>query len=132
VYYYASVKDDKAVIEKLSGLAESKPSRGFPYYFGRIRNEGLVWNHKRVKRLDDLLRLNKRKNRLRRLPQRLLGALQQLPATNITWSMDFMHDTLANGRKIRVFNVIDDYNREVIAMNVDYSHLGHSLCKVLE
>ncbi len=119
------------VITKLCDLAESKPSRGFPYYFGRIRNEGLIWNHKRVKRVYDLLCLNKRKRKRRKLPQRLLEALQQPPATNITWSMDFMHDTLANGRKIRILNVIDDYNREAVAMDVDYSHSSHSLCRVL-
>ena len=43
-----------------------------------------------------------------------------------------MHDTLANGRKIRILNIIDDYNREALAMEVDYSLSSHSLCRVMK
>jgi putative transposase len=132
VLYYHSVKDDSEVVQKLQELAELKPTRGFPYYFSRIRNEGKIWNHKRVKRVYDLLALNKRKRRRRRLPQRPLEALQQPTGMNYKWSMDFMHDTLANGRKIRILNIIDDYNREALAMEVDYSLSSHSLCRIMK
>lgn len=132
VLYYQSVKDDSEVVQKLQELAELKPTRGFPYYFSRIRNEGKIWNHKRVKRVYDLLALNKRKRRRRRLPQRPLEALQQPTGMNFKWSMDFMHDTLANGRKIRILNIIDDYNREALAMEVDYSLSSHSLCRIMK
>jgi putative transposase len=43
-----------------------------------------------------------------------------------------MHDTLMNGRKVRIMNMIDDYNREALAIKADYSHSGHSLVKALE
>ena len=43
-----------------------------------------------------------------------------------------MHDTLMNGRKVRVLNIIDDYNRQALAMEVDYSHAGISVCRTLE
>lgn len=132
VLYYHSVKDDSEVVQKLQELAELKPTRGFPYYFSRIRNEGKIWNHKRVKRVYDLLALNKRKRRRRRLPQRPLEALQQPTGMNYKWSMDFMHDTLANGRKIRILNIIDDYNREALAMEVDYSLSSHNLCRIMK
>ena len=132
VYYYQTVKDDTVVIKKLTELAESKPTRGFPYYYGRIRNEGHTWNHKRVKRVYKMMNLNLRRKHRRRLPQRLLRALEQPSGSNITWSMDFMHDILANGRKVRIFNIIDDYNREAIAMEADYSHSGVSVCRILE
>ena len=56
--YYKSRKDDSEVINKLQSLAEKHPTRGFGVYYGRIRNEGLLWNHKRVKRVYDLLKLN--------------------------------------------------------------------------
>jgi putative transposase len=132
VYYYRSRKDDSAVIDALSNLAEQKPTRGFPYYFNRLRNEGHTWNHKRVKRVYNLMNLNIRRKRRRRLPQRVGGALEQAPRPNQTWSLDFMHDTLMNGRKVRILNIIDDYNRQALAMDVDFSHSGMSVCRVLE
>ena len=66
VYYYRSRKDDSAVIDALSNLAELKPSRGFPYYFNRLRNDGHNWNHKCVKRVYNLMNLNLRRKRKRR------------------------------------------------------------------
>lgn len=132
VLYYRRVKDDSQVIEKLRELAEKKPTRGFRYYYGRLRNEGCAWNHKRVKRVYRLLNLNLRRRHRRRLPQRPLRALEKPSAANATWSMDFMHDTLFNGRKVRIFNLIDDYNREAIEMEADYSHSAVSVCRILE
>lgn len=132
MYYYQTVKDDSAIIDKLNELAEDKPRRGFPYFFGRIRNEGHIWNRKRVKRVYNLMQLNQRRKHKRRLPKRLVGALVLPANNNQTWSMDFMHDTLMSGRKIRVLNIIDDYNREALAIDVDYSHSGFSVIKTLQ
>lgn len=131
VYYYRSRKDDSVVIEKLSSLATSKPTRGFPYYFGRIRNEGLQWNHKRVKRVYNKMKLNLRRKHKRRLPQRSKEALYQPAYVNQTWSMDFMHDSLTNGRKVRILNVIDDCNREALMIQPCYSHSGYSVVRAI-
>ena len=132
VFYYRSKKDDSSVIEALSSLVEQKPTRGFPYYFNRLRNAGQPWNRKRVKRVYNLMNLNLRRKHKRRLPQRVGSALVQAPRPNQTWSLDFMHDTLMNGRKVRILNIIDDYNRQALAMEVDYSHSGISVCRTLE
>jgi putative transposase len=132
MYYYKTKKDDTAVISKLNELVESKPTRGFPYYYGRIRNEGLIWNHKRVKRVYKMLKLNLRRKHKRRLPQRFREALCPPANINLTWSMDFMHDTLTSGRKVRVLNIIDDFNREALAIEADYSHSGHSVVRTLQ
>ena len=132
VYYYNSVKDDSQVIDKLNELVENKPLRGFPYFFGRIRNEGLLWNKKKIKRVYNLLNLNIRRKHKRRLPKRLGEALLAPAKANQTWSMDFMHDTLINGRKVRILNVIDDYNRQALSIDVDYSHSGISVSRALE
>lgn len=131
VFYYSSVKDDSAVIDKLNQLVEVKSRRGSPYLFNRIRNEGLRWNKKRVKRVYNLLKLNIRRKHKRRLPERLRGALAAPARINQCWSMDFMHDTLMNGRKVRILNVIYDYNRQALSVNVDYSHSGLSVSRVL-
>ncbi len=132
MYYYKSTRDDSNVINKLMELAQQKPTRGFWYYYGRIRNEGLLWNHKKVKRVYNMLKLNHRRKHKRRLPQRIQESLFQPAHANHTWSMDFMHDSLTNSRKVRVLNVIDDFNREALAIEADYSHSGHSVVRALE
>jgi putative transposase len=57
----------------------------------------------------------------KRLPPRAPGPLQQPKTANVCWSVDFMHDSLASGRPFRTFNVIDDYNREALAIEIDTS-----------
>jgi putative transposase len=121
MYYYTSVKDDTEVEEKLRWYAQALPTRGFPEYFKRIRKEGIVWNHKRVKRVYKKLGMSKRKRYKRRIPVREKKALLQPIRANLTWSVDFMHDSLESGRKFRTLNIIDDYNREALAVEAGYS-----------
>ena len=63
------------------------------------------------------LRIKPRKRLVREKPEALTVPL----AINQVWSMDFMHDQLEDGRTFRLFNVIDDFNREAIGMEVDFS-----------
>ena len=114
IWYYTSKKDDHQVIDKLNELAQELPHRGFDEYFGRIRLEGYPWNRKRVLRVYRLMNLTLRRKRKKRLPSRVKEPLVIPNRLNETWSMDFMCDTLENGRKFRVLNVIDDYNREAL------------------
>jgi len=102
------------VINKLNELAIDLPHRGFDDYYGRIRQEGYPWNRKRVLRVYRLMKLTMRRKRKKRLPSRIKEPLVIPNRLNETWSMDFMCDTLENGRKFRVLNVIDDYNREAL------------------
>ena len=67
MYYYQSVKDDSEVIAKLSELAERYPTRGFDNYYGKIRNQDLIWNRKRVLRIYRDMDLKMRRKRKRRL-----------------------------------------------------------------
>jgi putative transposase len=130
-YYNAIGKDDSLVENKLLELAEKKPTRGFGHYFGLIRNEGLIWNRKRVKRVYKKLQLNLRRKRKRRVPARVKQPLINTQRMNQTWSMDFMHDTTESGRKVKVLNVIDDFNREALAIDVDYSIPAEGVKSVL-
>lgn len=120
-YYYESIKDDSAVKEKLQQLAENRPSEGQDKFYWRIRNEGLPWNHKRIERVYRLLGLNKRRRTRKRIPARVKETLQVPTKPNETWSMDFMHDSLSNGRKFRIINIIDDFNREALKMEPHFS-----------
>lgn len=120
------------VENKLQELSEKLPTKGFWEYYGRIRNEGLKWNHKRIKRVYNKLGLNLRRRKKRRLPTRVKQPLHVPMKMNQTWSMDFMQDSLESGRKFRCLNVIDDFNRECLAIEVDTSLSGQHVVRVLE
>ena len=132
MWYYQKKKDDQPVIDKLTDLAEQLPTRGFDEYFGRIRQEGFIWNRKRVLRVYRMMRLGLRRKYKKRLPQRVKEPLVEPEAPNQTWSMDFMSDALSDGRKIRVLNIMDDYNREVLAIEVGLSFPSERVVRVLQ
>lgn len=121
MFYYKHQKDDTEVINKLEVLARELPTRGFDDYFGRLRNEGYRWNHKRVRRVYRLMKLNIRRKHKRRVPTRVKEPLSVPNRLNYCWSADFMSDALVYGRKVRILNAIDDFNREVLAVAPDYS-----------
>jgi putative transposase len=83
--------------------------------------KGFKWNHKRVYRVYKELELNLRIKPRKRLIREKSEALPVPLENNQVWSMDFMHDQFEDGRTFRLFNVIDDYNREAIGMEADYS-----------
>jgi len=121
MYYYKKTKDDSETIAKLEELASSYPTEGQDLYYGRIRTQGFKWNYKRVRRVYLLLGLNQRRKTRKRLPERVKIPLAQPEAPGEMWSVDFMSDVLTNQRKFRTLNVIDDFNREAIAIEVAHS-----------
>jgi len=132
LYYYVSVRDDREVIEKLTELSERRPIEGQDKLYARIRSEGLPWNHKRVARVYRILQLHRKKPKRKRLPARVKQALVVPPAPDRTWSMDFMHDSLTNGRRFRTLNIIDDYNREALRIEPHFSIGSTLVVKILE
>lgn len=121
MFYYKSSKDDTIVIDKLKELAEKKPREGQDKYYLRIREEGLKWNYKRVRRVYLMLGLNHRRRMKKRIPARIKMPLNQQENKNQMWSMDFMSDVLQNQRKFRVLNIIDDFNRKALCIEAAYS-----------
>ncbi len=131
MWYYQSKKDDSEVVDKLSELAEQLPTRGFDEYYGRIRQQGYKWNRKRVLRIYRLMKLGLRRKHKKRLPARVKQPLI-LPKEYLhTWSMDFMSDALADKRKIRILNVIDDFNREALAIEAGLGFPSERVIRVL-
>lgn len=100
------------------------------YY--RIRKEGVQWNHKRIHRVYKFLKLNMKRKGKRRLPARILHPLEVPAQINTSWSMDFMSDALLSGRKFRVLNLLDDFNREALAIEIDTSMRAERVIRVLE
>ena len=128
---YRSVKDDRQLEETLQKLSEEHPREGFWKCYGRIRNSGERVNHKRVYRVYRKLGLSLRRKCKKRLPARTKEVLDVPQHFTHTWSIDFMSDALEGGRKFRTFNVIDDYNREVLFVEADYSLKSNRVIWVL-
>lgn len=120
-YHKPKKKDDLAIIDALNKNVEEHPQEGFWLSYHRIRNQGATWNHKRVFRVYQTMGLSLRRKKKKRLPNRIKESLQVPSQINDTWSIDFVNDALENKRKIRSFNVMDDYNREALHVEVDYS-----------
>jgi putative transposase len=120
--YRAKKPDDGETQERLRELAEQQPSWGFKKMYAYLRNqEGIRSNHKRVYRVYCEMKLNLRVKPKKRLPSRAPKPLEQPEAANISWSLDFMSDSLSSGRTMRTLNIIDDYNREVLWIEIDTS-----------
>ena len=112
VYYYRpKPNEDHVVRDRLSALAQIHNRWGFWMMHGRLRQLNHLWNHKRVYRIYTEMGLNLRRKHKKRLPARVMEPLLWPINPNITWSMDFVHDTLNNGVNFRTLNVIDDHNR---------------------
>jgi putative transposase len=130
-YYYKSLKDDTAVIDALHKLSADHPTYGFRKLFAYLRRDGHDWNHKKVYRVYRQLKMNRRRKGKRRLPARIKQPLVQPPGANESWSMDFMSDSMVDGRKLRTLNIIDDCNREALAIEVDTSLSSKRVIRVL-
>lgn len=137
-YYYVHKKtDDSKLITALNNNVEAHPQEGFWLSYHRIRADGEKWNHKRLFRVYQSMGLSLRRKKKKRLPARVKEPLT-VPATlNDTWSIDFTSDVLENKRKFRSFNVMDDYNREALHIEIDYSlpskkvvYVLNRLCKM--
>lgn len=119
--HYQSVKDDSTVKHLLQQLSETVENEGFWKLYDRIRLKGHKINHKRVYRIYKQLGLRIKRKCKKRLPTRMKEKLEVPLSFTHTWSIDFMSDALSSGRKFRSFNVIDDFNREILFIETDYS-----------
>ncbi len=123
---------DEVVANRLLALAESHPAWGCPQLHRQLRREGHVINHKRTRRLYAELELTLRRRRRRRLPIEQREPLLQPLQPSYCWSLDFMHDALASGRTFRTLNVIDDFARDALAIEIDFSLSARRVIRVLE
>ena len=134
-YRYQPIRTDEnvKVAEWLLKLTDNHKRWGFGLCFLYLRNvKGFPWNHKRVYRIYRELELNLRIKPRRRLVREKPEALAVPDTPNAMWSMDFMSDQLSGGRYFRTFNVLDDFNREGLGIEVDVSLPAARVVRALE
>jgi putative transposase len=122
---------DTALRERLHTLALLRPRWGYRRLYRLLRREGLRVNRKRVQRVYHDAGLS-----VRRRPRKRV-AVERVPRSmpitmNIRWSMDFVSDALADGRKFRALSVVDDYSRECPVIAVDRSLPGARVVRELD
>lgn len=116
------IDEDGRFADWLLRLTQANKRRGFGFCFLHLLNvKGFCWNHKRVYRVYRELELNLRVKPRRRIARAYPGELDVPKRLNQVWSMEIISDGLSDGRNIRRFNVIHDYNREALGIEVDFS-----------
>lgn len=130
--YKAKIKDDHEVQDALTMLTTRHAAIGYWQCCYRLWNKGYLWNHKKIYRVYTDMKLNIRRRAKKRLPGRIKQPLAVPTGPNMVWSIDFMSDSLMDSRKFRLFNVIDDFNRESLAVEVDTSLPSLRVIRVLE
>lgn len=132
VFYYSGLeKDDTAIEQALKEKALAHSEEGFWKAYERLRAEGHTWNHKRVFRVYQKLGLSLRRKVKKRLPARVKEPLEVPKQLNQSWSIDFVTDVLDNKKRFRAFTVIDDYNREALHVEIDFSLPANRIVWVL-
>ena len=119
--YVSRRHEDPKLVARLRELAEERPRFGYRRIHVLLRREGHAVNRKRVYRLYRSAGLA-----VRRRTRRRLRAARPTPPVVVTrpnerWSMDFVHDYLADGRRLRALNIVDAFTRECLAIEVDTS-----------
>ncbi len=121
-----------ALRQRLRELAGTRVSYGYKRLHILLRREGWRVNQKRIYRLYGEEALALRRKRPRRRKSAVLRGPRLVPTqANEVWAMDFMHDTLYDGRRLRVLTLIDSHTRECLALVVRPSFCGADVASVL-
>jgi len=130
--YQPRRRDEEVLRQRLKELAAERRRFGYRRLAILLRREGWGVNHKRVYRLYRQEHLQVRKRLRKRTASRERVPLALPRGPNERWSMDFMTDSLATGRRFRTLNIVDDYTRECLRIEVDTSLGGQRVVRVLE
>ena len=133
-YHYRSRRPDQAGLKKrIKEIAETRVRYGYRRIHILLRREGWTVNAKRVYRLYTEMGLQLRnKTPKRRVKAKLREDRAVATSANETWAMDFVHDQLATGRKIRVLTIMDTFTRYCPAVDPRFSYKGQDVVETLE
>jgi putative transposase len=130
IRYVRIAKNDAELRARLEELAAERRRFGFRRLAVLLRRDGLVVNIKRVLRVYREANLQVRKRVRRRVALGRGNPAVAVTAMNERWSLDFVHDSLESGRRIRTLNIVDDFTRECLAIEVDTSLSGVRVARV--
>jgi len=130
--YQSCAKDTAALRQRLRELAEARRRFGYRRLYIMLRREGWHVNHKRIWRLSKLMGLGIETKRRRKRASHLRVVPPAALAANERWSMDFVHDSLVDGRKFRVLTLVDTCTRECLALLADRSLTGRHVAAALD
>ncbi len=123
---------DRDVIEALNELVQAHPRWGVWKDLNRLRTLGHPWNHKHIYPIYRQLGLNQPRWTKRRLPKRPSLPVFEPEGPNEVWSGDFRSDALYHGSRFRIFNLIDDFKREALGIEIDTSLRAERVIRILE
>ena len=132
VRYQAHRREDGSVRQRLLELAALRKRFGYRRLGLLLRREGMVVNHKRVYRLYREEGLSLRRRKRKRLTSEGRGPGELASGPDQVWSLDFISDALAPGRRLKLLTVVDTYTRESLAIEVDTSISGERMARVLD
>jgi putative transposase len=132
VRYRSYRPDDAAVRARLRELASVRRRFGYRRLHILLTREGIVMNHKRLRRLyrEERLQVRRRGGRKRALGTRAPMALPQGP--NQRWSLDFLSDAMTDSRRFRILAIVDDFTRECLVLVADTSLPGLRVARELD
>ncbi|MBF2714374.1 IS3 family transposase [Agrobacterium vitis] len=134
LYVYKSKRGDQAELKlKIKDICQTRVRYGYRRVHVLIRRDGWVVNPKRIYRLYKEMDLQLRnKVPKRRVKAKLRSHRTAATRSNDVWAMDFVHDQLATGRKIRVLTVVDTFSRFFPAVDARFSYKGEDVMQTLE
>ena len=129
--YQVKPRNDQLLSHRLKALGEQYPRYGYLMLHAMLKTEGLVVNRKRTYRLYTALGMQVRTKRRKKLVRPRIPMV--IPTqVNERWSLDFVHDQLTDGRRIRILNIVDDYSRTCVGQLVDTSISGLRVTRCLD
>jgi putative transposase len=123
-------RDDSPIVAAIQRYVGENPTQGFDKLYPALRAEG--FGKCRLYRVYRALRLNIKRRGKRRLPARVKVPLLIPAEPNEVWSADFMADALWSGRRFRTFNVLEDFNREALRIEIDTNLPARRVVRALE
>lgn len=134
VLHYApkTQPENEQLKSRLIELAAQRRRFGYRRLHALMRREGTQTNHKRIYRLYREADLSVRRRKRRHGVAVDRQALSLPTRINEVWSMDFVSDALANGRRIKVLTIVDDFSKEAVELTVDFGISGHYVTRILD
>jgi putative transposase len=133
-YHCKSRRTGQAALERrIREISETRVRYGYRRVHVLLRREGWIVNMKKTRRIYKELGLQLRnKHPKRRVKAKLREDRQDAVGPNDVWAMDFVHDQLATGKKLRILNIVDTHSRYCPATDPRFTYRGEDVVQTLE